>query len=163
MEFFYSSPLGALHSLSALVALIAGAIVFQKRKGTGQHKKVGYIYIASMLTLNLSALFLQNMTGGFSWFHLFILMSLPYLLIGMYYPIFARQKNERWHIYHFEYLSFSYVGLLAAFVAEVIIRVPLAAGVSSLNQFIVGIFVVAGMVGFVGDRVIKYYRTKLFG
>lgn len=157
MEFFYSSTLGGLHSASALAAIIFGSIVMLTTKGTANHKRFGFGYAISMIFLNLSAIPLDTLTGGFSWLHLFILMSLPTVLIGMYFPLFGR-KHKQWLALHMEFMSYSYVGLLAAFMAEVVLRVPLAAGAESLNQFIMGIFVVAGIFGGVGTYIISNKR-----
>lgn len=161
MEFFYSSFLSALHSISAVVALVCGGIVFVNAKGTKLHKIYGYVYVISMLSLNVSAIPLQNLFGGIGWFHLFIVMSLPYILWGMYYPIFGR-GNPKWMVYHFEVMSYSYVGLLAAFIAEVLVRVPLAVAVQSQSQFVIGIFIVSGICGWVGYKYINGYKVKKF-
>ena len=160
MEFFVSSFIGGIHSFSALVALISGVVVFLNPKGTSKHKKIGYVYVVAMLVLNISAIPLQGLFGGIGWFHLFILMSLPNILLGMYFPI-MRHKYEQWQVWHFECMSYSYLGLIAAFIAEVVIRVPLAASVSSLNQFVAGIFILAGLVGVIGWRIISTYKSRL--
>lgn len=161
MEFFYSSFLGGVHSISAFIALISGVIVFLNPKGTEKHKLVGYIYAVGMIVLNVTAIPLQNMFGGFGWFHLFLLLSLPYVVSGMYFPLFGR-KHKNWTLWHFKFMSYSFIGLLAAFVAEVIIRVPLAMGVSNLNQYVAAIFLFAGLVGGVGHRVVYVYQAKNF-
>ena len=161
MEFFVSSFTGGIHSFAAVVALVSGVFVFLNPKGTSQHKKIGYVYVVAMLVLNISAIPLQGLFGGIGWFHLFILMSLPNILIGLYFPLF-RRDHPHWQEWHFESMAYSYVGLIAAFIAEVIIRVPLAAKVSSLDQFVAGVFVVAGIVGVVGWRIISGYKNKFF-
>ena len=162
MEFFYSSVTGGIHSGSAIVALVAGALVFRNTKGTQRHKTTGYVYVVSMLTLNLTAVFLQNLFGGFGWFHLFILMSLPNLLVGMYFPLFAR-RNPKWQVYHFEFMSWSYVGLLAGFVAEVIVRVPLAMNIDLVWQLVAAVFGLAALGSLVGYKAIAAFRIRRFG
>lgn len=161
MEFFYSSILGGVHSVAAIVALICGGIVFFRQKGTKLHKRYGYVYVVAMLTLNITAIPLQNLFGSIGWFHIFILMSLPYVLLGMYYPLFGR-RDPKWVVYHFEIMSWSYAGLLAAFVAEVFVRVPLALGVETLSQFVIGIFIVAGVCGCIGYKYINGYKLRKF-
>ncbi len=157
MEFFYSSWIGGIHSFTAVLALLFGAVVVTSKKGTGKHKKIGYAYVVAMVVLNISAIPLNGLFGGAGWFHLFILMSLPYILIGLYFPIF-RRSDPNWKIRHLEMMSYSYVGLLAAFVAELFIRVPLYSGVNNLSIYIMGIFVVSGVMGGIGFAIIQ--KTK---
>ncbi|WP_371185392.1 DUF2306 domain-containing protein [Thalassotalea maritima] len=161
MEFFFQSTLGGFHTLSAIVALITGAMVFLRKKGNAQHKVYGYTYVVAMLALNISAIPLQNLFDGLGWFHLFIVISLPYIIWGMYYPLFAR-SNPNWMVNHFEILSYSYIGLCAAFIAEVVVRLPLQAMVGNVNQFIIGVFVIAFICAVMGYRVIRSYKTKHF-
>ena len=160
MNFFFSSALGGVHTLSALVALLVGGKIFFEIKGTSRHKIYGYVYVVAMVVLNVSAIPLQNLFGGVGWFHLFILISLPYLIWGMYYPLFDR-ANPKWQIYHFEIMSYSYVGLVAAFVAEVFVRVPLALGVDTISQFVLGVFIVAAVVGILGYGVVVHYKPSI--
>lgn len=161
MEFFYSSVLGGIHSSSAVIALVFGALIFLSEKGTRKHKKFGYTYFLSMLTLNFSAIPLQNLFGGFGWFHIFIIMSLPYVLLGLYFPLFGR-NHDRWQIWHFELMAYSYVGLIAAFIAELFVRVPLYAGVQNMGFFVAGIFITSGIIGGIGYRLIKRYKLVRF-
>jgi len=114
-----------------------------------------------MITLNFSAIPLTNLTGEISPLHIFILFSLPYILVGLYFPIFARNK-EKWVEYHFEFMCYSYVGLLCAGFAEIIIRVPLAMGVESLRGYLIGIFATALIGGSVGYVIITRYRKTRF-
>ena len=161
MNFFFQSFLGGLHTLSAITALIAGFIVLRNNKGTSFHKKIGYLYAVSMVILNISAIPLGRLWGGIGWFHLFIVISLPYVLLGLYYPIFKRSDKD-WQVKHFEFMCWSYVGLIAAFCAEVIIRVPLMLAVNNIEQFAIAVFVIAGLVGYIGSRYVTKYRQSKF-
>lgn len=93
MENFITSPLGAIHTLAATIALLFGAIVLGSKKGTSAHKKLGYMYVTSMLVLNLTAMPITSMSGSVGLFHVFIAISLPTILLAMYYPLFARHKK----------------------------------------------------------------------
>ena len=46
---FVNSSLGWFHLVTALMAMIAGAYVLVKPKGTKRHKQIGYIYVISMI------------------------------------------------------------------------------------------------------------------
>ena len=124
MHEFIQGPLGAVHLISAIVALIFGAIVLSKPKGTAKHRRLGYIYFASMLALNLSAIPITNMTGSIGLFHLFVVISLPTTLAALYFPLFGR-GNPNWKMHHFTYMFWSYVGLIAALIAEGLVRLPI--------------------------------------
>ncbi len=104
MSNIVSSPLGLIHLISAIIALIAGMIVISNKKGTAFHKKVGYLYVFSMLVLNITALFIYRLTGGFNLFHIFVLASLFSIVGGMSAPLFNR-KNKNLIITHLEVMS----------------------------------------------------------
>lgn len=116
-----SSPLGLIHLISAIIALITSVIVISSTKGTGFHKKIGLIYVLSMLILNVTALFIYELSGGFNAFHFFALLSLFSIFGGMYFPLFKRNSKD-WVINHLEVMSWSVLGLYAAFSAEISVR-----------------------------------------
>ena len=110
---------GLFHTVTALIAIIFGTLVFFRPKGTHQHKRLGYIYVVSMLFLNLSAFGIYNF-GGLSLFHGFALVSLFSIFRGII-PAFRRQ-NTAWITRHFYFMNWSVVGLYCAFWAEVGVR-----------------------------------------
>ena len=160
MEFFFQSPLGFFHTVCALVSLVTGFIVLRNIKGTKFHKKVGYIYSIAMISLNLSAIPITNLFNGFGPFHFFIVMSLPTIIVGLYLPIFGRHFKN-WQRNHFECMCYSYIGLVSAAIAEIVMRVPLALAVKSMNQYVIAVFVLGALVGFIGYfYVLKYKKQK---
>ena len=137
-----SGPVADIHVLAAIVALLAGAGVFFKRKGTLLHRRIGYAYIASMLVLNLSALLLYSRTGKFGPFHLAASISLATVIAGAA-PAILRRPKLGWLPLHWEFMSWSYVGLFAGLVAESAIRLPGAPYwpvivTASLATFVIG-------------------------
>lgn len=167
---FIQGPLGAFHFASAIVALIFGAIVLSSPKGTAKHKRLGYVYFASMLVLNLSAIPITNMTGSIGLFHLFVVMSLPTTLAALYFPLFGR-ANANWKMQHFTYTFWSYVGLIAAFIAEGMVRLPILLATDRMaadqafeassgfwSAALVMIVVVA-----IAELLFRRYRRRLFG
>ncbi|MBK7317330.1 DUF2306 domain-containing protein [Candidatus Villigracilis affinis] len=113
------------HMVSAVSALIFGACVLLARKGTRLHKQLGYAYFFNMLGLNLTALFIYQLTGHFGPFHGAALASLLTLLAG-FIPAYLRLPHGRWLEFHYEFMNWSYVGLIAAGVSEVATRLPSA-------------------------------------
>lgn len=115
------SHLGWMHASFAVVALLAGAAVLLRPKGTAAHRRLGWVYVGSMLGLNITALLIYRLFGGFGPFHVAALLSLATVLGGM---LPARRRRPGWVVRHFWWMTYSYVGLLAAAAAEVFTRIP---------------------------------------
>ncbi|WP_338766932.1 DUF2306 domain-containing protein [Bernardetia sp. ABR2-2B] len=113
------SSLGSVHLFAAIIAMITGLIVILKgHKGNISHQRIGYIYVFSMLLLNGTAFGIYNF-GKFSMFHFFAIVSLVSLTAGMLPMVFNISNKMR---FHYRYMSWSVVGLYAAFVAEFFTR-----------------------------------------
>jgi uncharacterized membrane protein len=130
------------HIICALSALLFGLCVMLTRKGTRLHKQLGYAYFCNMLGLNLSAFFIYRLTGHFGPFHAAALASFITLIVG-FIPAYLRLPNGRWLELHYEFMNWSYVGLVAAGVSEALTRLPsspfwLAVALGSLIVFVVG-------------------------
>jgi len=113
---------GFLHALFGVAALLLGAAVFMMRKGTNTHRKVGLAYVLAMFSLNLTALWIFDLTGRFGPFHMAALISLATLFAG-YAPARYRRPGQ-WVELHGIFMGWSYVGLVAGFLAEIAVRVP---------------------------------------
>ncbi len=164
MEYYQnviSGWLGASHVILALLALLFGAITLSKPKGNKVHRFYGYAYFLAMILMNLTAIPLTTLFGGIGPFHIFIVISLPTTLLALYYPLFARH-NPSWLEYHFEYMAWSYVGLVAAFVAEVVARVPIMLMIESNYGLVASVFVLAATVSGIGASLIKRHKSRLF-
>lgn len=114
--------LGWFHTACALVALGSGAAVLLRRKGNRAHRRIGWVYVASMLLLNGTALMIYRLFGGFGAFHAAAIASLATVLAGIVPAV--RRRPARWLDQHYAFMTWSYVGLWAAAVAEVATRVP---------------------------------------
>ena len=120
-EHFAAHPMGLAHLLVALGALALGLAVVLSRKGTRSHRWLGRAYVLLMLALNASALMIFELFGGFGPFHWMALASLAVVLVGY---LSARSRSAGWLPRHAYFMTGSYVGLVAAAVAEVAGRVP---------------------------------------
>lgn len=116
------NALGLFHTACALVALGSGAAVLLRRKGNRAHRRLGWVYVASMLLLNGTALMIYRLFGGFGPFHVAAVFSLATVIAGIIPPI--RRKPANWVEHHYAWMTWSYVGLLAAAVSEVATRTP---------------------------------------
>lgn len=114
--------LGGFHTVCALVALGSGAAVLLRRKGTRSHRRLGWIYVGSMLALNGTALMIYRLFGGFGPFHAAAVASLVTVVAGIV-PAY-RRKPANWVEHHYAWMTWSYVGLCAAAVSEVATRTP---------------------------------------
>ncbi|HET6596227.1 MAG TPA: DUF2306 domain-containing protein [Anaerolineales bacterium] len=117
--------LSGFHIVSAISALIFGLCVLLTRKGTRLHKQVGYAYFFNMLGLNVSAMFIYRLTGHFGPFHGAALASLLTLMAG-FTAAYLRLPQGRWLELHYEFMNWSYAGLVAAAVSEATTRLPAA-------------------------------------
>ncbi len=140
------------HLWSAIFALVFGLSVFFVRKGTRLHKQLGYAYFFNMLGLNISALFIYQLTGNFGPFHISALASLLTLIAG-FVPAYLRQPRKGWLDLHYEFMNWSYVGLVAAGISEAVTRIPS----SPFWPAVVGGSIV---VFFIGGVLINSLRPK---
>lgn len=130
------------HIISSISALVFGLWVVLTRKGTKLHKIVGYAYFFNMLGLNISAMFIYRLTGEFTPFHGAAIASFLTLMAG-FIPAYLRYPRRGWFELHYEFMNWSYVGLVAAAVSEVLTRLPSspfwgAVLAGSLMVFVIG-------------------------
>jgi uncharacterized membrane protein len=113
----------ATHVAFAVGALIFGSGIFVAQRGTPLHRKLGHAYSACMLALNVSALMLYARTGEFGPFHIAALLSLATLTAG-FIPAIRRKPKQGWLAMHWEFMFWSFVGLLGGASAEIAFRIP---------------------------------------
>ena len=150
------NPLGTAHVVAAIIALASGAVVLVRRKGTVSHRRIGWTYAASMLILNITALMIYRLTRFFGPFHVAAVISLATLIAGII-PAWRRQPREGWLDRHYFFMAWSYLGLLAATVAETASRVPAVQAFGGGPTPVFWTVVVIASIGVfvVGGRVIR--------
>jgi uncharacterized membrane protein len=151
-------PLGWVHFISALAALLVGAVVLLRSpKGTRQHRQLGWTWAIIMLVLNASALMIYRLFGGFGPFHVAALISLTSLILGVWSARKARSsrlardavRRAHWTARHYYFMTWAYVGLVAAAVSETATRVPMfrpAPGQGMVFGLVVGVATMLVMV-----------------
>ncbi|MEY3500650.1 MAG: hypothetical protein RL308_2319 [Bacteroidota bacterium] len=122
MDNIVTGATGLIHLISSIIALVTGLLVLTTTKGTTRHKKIGYIYVVSMVVLNLTAFMIYSLFGKFGIFHWFAILSFLTLLLGIYPVLVKNFKN--YLLVHFNYMYWSVVGLYCAFCAEILTRIP---------------------------------------
>lgn len=123
METLVHSPTGLIHLLSATIALIFGTSVLYLRKGTPIHRKLGYLYVASMAILNVTSYMIYNLFGKWGAFHYAAVISTLTLLAG-FIPVFTKRPQKSWIYLHISFMYYSVIGLYAAFASELLVRIP---------------------------------------
>ena len=80
-------PLIALHLGAALLALLLGAIVMLRRKGTVSHKAIGWAFVLVMGATAISSAFIRDNhlpnIAGFTPIHFFTAYTAVYLPLGI--------------------------------------------------------------------------------
>lgn len=154
------SPLGGVHFIAALVALIAGPMIFASHKGTGFHRVMGYVFVVCMAVVNGSALMTYTFSGGPNIFHFFALLSLSALIPG-FWAIWRVVRGGRQDLLetHIRCMMWAYYGLAAAGLAQVMTRIlpPL------LNDFGWTFAVMGTTFGLSGAAMAWFVRRSLPG
>ena len=114
-----ASSIGAAHLAAAMAALVLGTVVIGAAKGTPFHRMIGTGYAAAMIIVNLTALAIYRLTGRFETFHALALLNLALLGRGV---VAALIRRPGWLSIHYQFMAWSYIGLLAATGSEIVIR-----------------------------------------
>ena len=83
-----ASPVIRFHVVTALIAAIAGLIVFMRQKGTVRHRVLGRVYAGAMMMTALSSFFIHELkvVGAFSPIHLLsilVTISIPMAILAV--------------------------------------------------------------------------------
>lgn len=153
---------GLIHTVTAMLAMAIGAVIFLRPKGGSRHRKLGYVYSTAMVVMLITAFMLYRLTGGFNALHIAAIMSSITIAFGLKFAI-RRRPAHGWYFFHYLWMSWSYVGLLAAFVAELSTRVamPLVVekfGPESRTVFWIIVGFASALVIFTGSRLINRHH-----
>ena len=116
------TPLGIVHFGLALICLVLGAVIFLRTKGTWSHRRIGVAYLAGMILVNTSALMTYEDSVGFGPFHWLAILSLVSLAGGGTCLVLKRPQGA-WVDMHAYFFCWSYSGLLAAGVSQLLTKV----------------------------------------
>ena len=164
------TALGWIHTATALAALMTGAVVLLVPKGTARHRQFGWIYVANMLALNVTALLIYRLFGRFGPFHVAAVLSLIAVVLGTTSGIRTRRYRATRQLgalsraahFHYAWMTWSYVGLAGAAVAETATRVPFFRPRPGQGlAFGLAVAVSALLVFAVGARLIRTRRAEL--
>jgi len=123
MNLLFHDWIGGIHLFASVIALASGTQVLWMKKGTHLHRQIGYVYTASMLGVIITAFSIYRLFGGFGLFHILAIVSFVTLLSGML-PLMLKKPVKNYMSLHFSFMYWSVIGLYAAFVSEMLTRIP---------------------------------------
>ena len=88
MNHAFTSPI-TIHLAAALAALVLGAALFLRPKGTFSHRMLGRTWVALMLVTAISTWWIRT-NGSFSWIHGLSVFVLFALAGAVYYAVTGR-------------------------------------------------------------------------
>ncbi|MFK8058064.1 MAG: hypothetical protein AB8F78_18195 [Saprospiraceae bacterium] len=138
MDHLIGDTTGLIHLIASVSSLVTGTLVLFMTKGTESHKKVGYLYVASMVVVILTAFMIYRLFNSWGIFHYTTVVSLVTISLGMI-PIWLKKPVNSWKYLHFSFMYWSVIGLYAAFVSETLTRIPDAPffGIVGIATFVV--------------------------
>ncbi|HEY8552998.1 MAG TPA: DUF2306 domain-containing protein [Burkholderiales bacterium] len=101
------TPAIAVHLVAASAALVLGAIVLSRRKGTAAHRLLGRLWVGTMVVTAAGSFWIRT-GGGFSWIHLLSAWTLVAVSMGFWHIRRARIDRHR------GWMVGAYVGLAVA-------------------------------------------------
>lgn len=111
------TPMLWVHFIAVLAALGLGAVQLVAAKGGVLHRQSGRVYVVAMLLGNAGAL--TSYRGGVNIFHVFAIVSLVSLALGMLsLRAWLRRGGPARLRSHQIHMAFSYLGLVMAGVSQ---------------------------------------------
>ena len=143
---------GWIHTILSSIGILVGAEQLLRTRRDRLHRWLGYVYVVAMVTADFAILTVYRFNGHFNAFHVGALANL--LCIGMaLQPMLATTRPRQWKIKHYMWMSWSYVGLLAAALTEFIVRTqPLPGRGASLVATVLATSFVCGVGAWVIQR-----------
>lgn len=159
MNYFYHDYIGFIHLVTAIIAMITGSMILVMKKGTLNHKRVGYIYVAAMLALLVTAFMIYRLWGVWGLFHYAAVIS-SVTLLGGFLPIIFQYPEKNYIAFHFSFMYWSVMGLYGAFFSEIMTRVPnlLYGDTGPSTMFFNFLGITVGLVMTIGG--IYFYKNK---
>jgi len=154
------NPLGLIHTACGALALVLGAVIVLRPKGTRAHVRAGWAYAACMGGVNGTALGIYRLTGRFNLFHALAVASLVMVAAGLL-QVAPRRRPQRWLWRHYQYMSWSFVGLLAATNNEAFVRVPALARLTAATAPALPLLVTAALVAACGVVIVRRQAAVL--
>jgi uncharacterized membrane protein len=118
--------IGLVHTGFAVASLLLGGTVIALQKGTRLHRLLGQLYASGMVGVIVTSFMIYRLVGGWGPFHYAATISAVTLVAGLV-PAMLRRPRRSWVIVHLQFMSYSYIGLVAALFSESAVRLPIVA------------------------------------
>ena len=83
------------HLIAALLAILLGSINLSRRKGTIQHRVIGWVWLVLMTVVTLSSFGIRELNPGqFSWIHILTVWTIISMAVAL---IAIKNKKIRLH------------------------------------------------------------------
>lgn len=112
---------GAIHTVLAALGILVGLVQLLRPKGGSIHRALGYAFVYAMLIADGTAMLIFQFTGSFNILHTGAIANLV-CIVAAIIPVLRNPRPSNWKIQHYTWMSWSYVGLLAAAATELAVR-----------------------------------------
>lgn len=150
--------LATLHVIAGFAGLLSGALLLWVPKRQGLHSRGGVVYFAivTMVCVTAAVLSIANWTTRFP----FLLIAIGTFSCAVVGYVAARRRGSNWLLWHVAGQTFSYGGLVTAFVVnqwEAFMGVP---GVETPLAFLVPMSIGTVGAGWLLWQVYRGYRPR---
>jgi uncharacterized membrane protein len=112
---------GAIHTVLAMLGIVVGLVQLVRPKGGSIHRALGYAFVYAMLIADGTAMLVFQFTGRFNILHIGAVVNLL-CIVRAIAPVLRSPRPSNWKNQHYYWMSWSYVGLLAAAATELVVR-----------------------------------------
>jgi uncharacterized membrane protein len=134
------------HVAAAISALLAGAAVLLRPKGTRSHRRIGTVYVVALVLVNVAALSLHR-ENAFGVFHGLAVASLVTIGVGLS-PLLLGKRSETVIATHAYCMTWSYAGLVAAGCGQLVEAIGQGDGSWAVPVVIATVLSISGVVIF---------------
>jgi uncharacterized membrane protein len=101
-----------IHLIACVAAIIVGAMVLVRPKGTAVHRALGYTYVGATIVYCGASFFMYPSTGRLTVFHFISVQNLVLVSGGVSFPLFLRDRFRHWYAWHLRLMLYSYISLV---------------------------------------------------
>lgn len=145
---------GGIHTVLAMLGIVVGLIQFMRPKRGPLHRARGYAFVYAMLVADGTAMLVFQFTGRFNILHVGAIVNLFCIVLAIV-SMLRSPRPSNWKNQHYCWMSWSYVGLLAAAATELVVRTSHLATRAQAWTATAAVSVLVTAIGYV---IINRYR-----
>ena len=135
-------------------------------KGTRLHRGAGGLYVAAMLLLCVTSFWIYELFDSFGPFHACSIVSLVSIIGGMCAPALRHWIGEAWLEMHYQFMLWSYVGLVMAtgshFFEPLVLLLHDSTPLSTTGSVLATAFLCWGAPAAIGGTLIHRRKDEIF-